>query len=542
MDNLVLESSDKEKKQPRHSKVTYKKYEMSQDFLFPPSTSDYLPKNHIARLIHVIVDKMDIEYIESQYKGGGVSAYHPSMMLKVWLLGYVKKIYTNRKLEKALQENIAFMWISGRQTPDFKTLSNFRLSLKDDIKIIFKEVVLMGLEIGIIQGKDIFIDHTKIHASANPYKITWRKNIERRLSKVDEELEILFKHIDELNEREDAHYGDESISTVKESAFDKENIHSIVDKINNSLKEGRVTKEDAKKEKEVLKKTEKLLERKEKLENQKGILGERNSYSSTDNDATAMKMKRSEEIKPAYNEGIATENGFVVDYVISQNAADTVSFKELANGAIDNLGAKPENIIADAGYGSAENYDYLKEKEIENYVKYPSYHSENKMGDKFKLKDFTYDSANDSYQCLNHQALIFSHTSVRETKTGFQETVKIYHAKEASCGKCPIGAYCTTGKFRTLTVNPKLEEHKNIVRENLKSEKGIQLKKQRCFDVETVFANRKWNAANRRYLLRGKDKVNLEAGLVYLTHNIKKIFIYIMAKFDPFTPIESIII
>ena len=421
-------------------------------------------------------------------------------MLKVWLLGYVKKIYTSRKLEKALQENIAFMWISGRQTPDFKTLSNFRLSLKDDIKIIFKEVVLMGLEIGIIQGKDIFIDHTKIHASANPYKMTWRKNIERRLSKVDEELEILFKHIDELNEREDAHYGEESISTVKESAFDKENIHSIVDKINNSLKEGRVTKEDAKKDKEVLKKAEKLLDRKEKLEKQKEILGDRNSYSTTDNDASAMKMKRSEEIKPAYN------------------------------------------IIADAGYGSAENYDYLKEKEIENYVKFAGYHSENKMGDRFKLKDFTYDSANDSYQCLNHQNLIFSHTSVRETKTGYKESTRIYKAEETSCGKCPIRAYCTTAKFRSLSVNPKLEEHKNIVRENLKSEKGIQLKKQRCFDVETVFANRKWNAANRRYFLRGKNKVNLEAGLVYLTHNIKKIFIYIMSKFDPLTPIKSIII
>lgn len=70
MDNLELESSDKEKKKPGHNKVTYKKYEMSQDFLFPPSTSDYLPKNHIARLIHVIVDKMDIEYIESKMECG----------------------------------------------------------------------------------------------------------------------------------------------------------------------------------------------------------------------------------------------------------------------------------------------------------------------------------------------------------------------------------------------------------------------------------------------------------------------------------------
>lgn len=237
---------------------------------------------------------MDIQFIQSNYKGGGVSAYHPKMMLKVWLLGYVKKIYTSRKLERALQENIAFMWISGRQTPDFKTLSNFRILLKKDIKIIFKEVVRIGLEVGIIQGKDIFIDHTKIHASANPYKMIWRKSIEKRLLKVDEELEILFQYIDEMNEKEDAYHGEESINTIKESAFDKENIESMVEKINASLKEGRVTKEEAKKEKEVLKKTDKLLKRKEKLEEQMEILGDRNSYSKTDNDASAMKMKRSE--------------------------------------------------------------------------------------------------------------------------------------------------------------------------------------------------------------------------------------------------------
>lgn len=292
MDQFKLESpsSEKNKKAPKHSKVTYKKYEMSHDFLFPPSTSDYIPKNHIARLIHAIVEEMNIEFIESNYKGGGVSAYHPKMMLKVWLLGYVKKIYTSRKLERALQENIAFMWISGRQTPDFKTLSNFRILLKKDIKIIFKEVVRMGLEVGIIQGKDIFIDHTKIHASANPYKMIWRKSIEKRLLKVDEELEILFQYIDEMNEKEDAYHGEESISTIKESAFDKENIQSIVEKINTSLKEGRVTKEEAKKEKEVLKKTDKLLKRKEKLEEQLEILGDRNSYSKTDSDASAMKI------------------------------------------------------------------------------------------------------------------------------------------------------------------------------------------------------------------------------------------------------------
>jgi transposase len=349
MDTIFSNSLEISKKQPRHRKVTFKKYEMQQDFLLPPSTEDYLPVNHIARLISKIVDNIDLTSLMVKYTGGGASAFHPRMMLKVWLLGYVKKIYTSRKLEKALYENIAFMWISGRQTPDFKTLSNFRLLLVDDIKKIFKNIVQMGLELGIIEGKDIFIDHTKIQANANPYKMVWKKSIDKKLSKIDEELEILFNFINELNEKEDSKYGNDKFDNLKETIFDKENIDSLINKINQDLKKGEVNTDDAKNSKEKLKRVKELLDRKEKAETQKEILGERNSYSKTDIDASAMKMKRSEEIKPAYNEGVVTENSFITSFDVSQNASDTVSFKKMINETIENIGHNPESVSADAG-------------------------------------------------------------------------------------------------------------------------------------------------------------------------------------------------
>ena len=408
MESFNLTSDESEfKKKPRHNKVTFKKYEMNQDFLLPPSTEDYLPKHHIARLISVVIDKMDMTFLVSKYLGGGTSAFHPSMMLKVWILGFVKKIYTSRKLEKALHENIAFMWISGRQRPDFKTLSNFRLLLKDDIKNIFKHIVEMGLESGIIDGKDIFIDHTKYQANANPYKMIWKKRVDKQLNKIDEELNVLFSFIDELNAKEDAAYGNSKLDDIGEEVFSKDSINSLVDKINSSLKQGDISKDEAKEIKEKLNRTKELLGKKEKYESQKETLKERSGYAKTDSDASAMKMKRSDDIRPAYNEGVATQNGFIVSYHVSQNASDTVSFKDLTNEATDNLGKKPESATADAGYGSLENYEFLKEKGIKNFVQYPGWYKENKFTGKFKIKDFKYNKERNSFTCLNNEELTF---------------------------------------------------------------------------------------------------------------------------------------
>lgn len=224
---------DKEIKQ---KKVTFKQYEIDENFLFPPTTDEYIPKTHIARLISMIVDKMDITFIIKTYKGGGTSSYQPRMLLKVWLLGFVYKIYTSRRLENAVIENLPFIWISGSQNPDFRTLNNFRKRLKDEIKRIFKQVVLLGMELGIITGKDVFVDHTKIEANANKYKITWKKNVERELGKIEKELEILFEHIDKLNDIEDKKYGESGIKENKASSLDPEKIEEMVKKINDEIK------------------------------------------------------------------------------------------------------------------------------------------------------------------------------------------------------------------------------------------------------------------------------------------------------------------
>ena len=164
----------------KKKKIVFKSYSQNQDFLLPKSLHEFVEPGHIARLISNVIDEMNINHIIETYKGGGTSAFNPRMLLKDWILGFVNKIYSCRMLAKELRENLTFIWISGNQRPDFRTLNNFRLRLKDDIKSVFKQIVKYGIQEGIIEGKDVFIDHTKRSANANKHKVVWKKQVENQ--------------------------------------------------------------------------------------------------------------------------------------------------------------------------------------------------------------------------------------------------------------------------------------------------------------------------------------------------------------------------
>jgi transposase len=115
-----------DQKKKRHNKVTFKPYDQSQMWLLPPSLGELIPSNHLSRLVNAAIDGLDLEPILNTYEGGGSSTYHPRMLLKALVYGYVEQIYSSRKIEKALKENICFMWLCGMQQPDHNTLNRFR--------------------------------------------------------------------------------------------------------------------------------------------------------------------------------------------------------------------------------------------------------------------------------------------------------------------------------------------------------------------------------------------------------------------------------
>jgi len=504
-----------------HKKVVFKTYYQNQQFLLPKDMNDFVSKGHMARLISTIIDSMNIKNIESTYKGGGASSYNPCMLLKVWILGFTYRIYSCRLLAKALRENLPFIWIAGNQQPDFHTLNNFRLRLKDEIKKIFKEIVIYGIEQGIIEGKDVFIDHTKNEANSNKHKIVWKKQVENQLVRIDEELDELFKYIDKINEDEEKEFRKKDLPEQERIGFDKEKVQSIINRINNRVKEEKISGEQGREDKKKVRRTKELLERKDAYNEKKKILNGRNSYSRTDNEAVGMMMKDKVTIRPAYNEGVAVEKGFVPDYIISDNCADNVSFVPLMDGVIDNIGKNPDNAHADGAYGNEETMTYLNKKKIGNYLKFNTYHQEKKMKwkEKNRFEGLTYDKKKDEFTCLNGIKLKFEKIQEDITKTGYKRKSKVYRTDEGKCDKCNFHK----AKAKTIQLSWKFERLKKQARKNLNSEKGIELRKKRGNEVESIFGDEKMNKNKRRYYLRGLTKVNIESGLYYLAHNIRKI-------------------
>jgi transposase len=148
-------------KRKNNTKVTFKEYQMNQMILLPPSIDEMIGANHLVRVINQTIEDMTIQPLLSKYKGGGTSSYHPKMMLKVLVYAYTQKLYASRQIAKALRENIHFMWLSGGNKPDFRTINRFRSSiLKGVIDEVFGLVLEMLIQAGYVRLENYFLDGT----------------------------------------------------------------------------------------------------------------------------------------------------------------------------------------------------------------------------------------------------------------------------------------------------------------------------------------------------------------------------------------------
>lgn len=250
--------------------------------------------------------------------------------------------------------------------------------------------------------------------------------------------------------------------------------------------------------------------------------------SKTDPDAVAMMMKDKLSVKPGYNVGIATQNGIVTGYDVSDNSNDGVGFKNVLKASNDNLGTIPERVIADAGYGTAENYQHLEELEADAYVKYPGW--DKGTGRKLFPQDkFKYDQENDRYICPIGNILAFTHISKKvNPKTGFQDLSRHYEAQETDCSACPMKSKCIKGSKRHLQVNPKLIEFRQKADKLLSSEKGKELRSRRSIEVETVFGVQKRDYRFHRFHVRGTLGASIESGLFYIGLNLSRMYLRLM--------------
>jgi transposase len=506
------------------SKAVFKEYDQQQSLLLPPSLDELIDPNHLVRIVNQVVERLDLSSLINEYVGGGASAYHPKMMTKVLLYGYAMKIYTGRKLAKALQQDITFMWLAAYNRPDYRTLNLFRSGiLKETIEELFKELLLFLVDHGYVKVDDYFTDGTTFRANANQHKVVWRKNAERYRAMAQEKCQDLFRQIDALNAAEDLQYGDGDLAEMGSKPVSKEDLHVEVEKLNNAI--GKAQEKKRKRKVETLQR--RVAEQQGKIakyEQQLQISQQRSGYSKTDTEASIMMMKN-EEFLPAYNVLASCEQQFITTLSVHQNPNDGTCMKE----HLKNLVFTPRTITADSAFGTEENYQLLEGLGIESYLKYNTFHREQTLKYKsniFLKENFSYDLATDTYSCPREQSLKYTY-SRKDTnpKTGFVSHTRIYEAE--NCSACPLRNDCTKSAEgnRMLVVNPQLDAYRKLTRKNLTSSQGLVLRKRRNHEIESCFGDIKHNMGFRRFHLRGLKKIKIEAALVAMAHNLRKLYL-----------------
>jgi len=531
---------------------TFKPYTQAQASLIPPSWEELIPAEHVVRVVNRAIDKIDLEPLLRKYKGGGTSSYHPGMMLKVLVYAYTQRIYSSRQIAKGLRENVNFMWLSGGNRPDFRTINGFRGErMKGVIEEVFTSVLELLVEEGYVKLENYFVDGSKVEANSNRHKVVWAKSRAKYQARLREKVKALLEEIEAVNEAENEAYGDQDLEEMGGGEIDAEKLEKKIAELNQRLKE---QPEDKKLAKAVKVMEQDCLPRQQRYEEQERKLAGRSSYSKTDEDATFFRMKEDRGAekplpRPAYNVQNGTEGQFVVGFSLHQRAGDTACLIPHLEGLQANLSAiarrKPEllpqgddhqprclpkNISADAGYGSEENYAYFEEHQLGNYVKYNTFHREQQKHRKaelirkalFRSENFPYDADQDEFICPANQRLSYQATRRQRTENGYWTEIRMYEA--AACNSCPLKPECTQAKDnRRMYVSFRLRRFREQAKNNLLSEQGKKLRVLRNVEVESVFGHIKYNRHFRRFSLRGLEKVKTEWGLVCIAHNMQKL-------------------
>ena len=444
---------------------------------------------------------------------------NPITLFEIVVFAYIERKYSSRQIVKCCKNDIRFMWLlDGEPVPSAATIKRFLSEkLTDVIEDLFYQFVLKLHEMGEVKYKNLFVDGTKIEANANKYTFVWKKAVEKNLVKLKAKLGARLPVICER-------YG--FAETSLEDCYEALIRHAMW--IDLTFAHGK-----GKHKTPLQKDIEELygyIEKKAEYLAHLGRMGDRNSYSKTDVDATFMRMKddymRNGQLKPGYNIQIGVESEYIVGVGAFSNRTDVQTLIPFLDRIKSHSKRTFERIIADAGYESRENYLYLEENGQESFIK-PTNYEISKMR-KYKANPYTvenmkYDEKNDTYTCANGDILYFAYEKTEKTSHGYE--VKTRYYRNHSCEGCPHAGKChrsATG-FREIKVSPEFIKQRQRSLKNITTEEGTQLRVNRSIQVEGVFGVLKQDFGFKRFLMRGKRNVETQFFLLAFAFNIEKL-------------------
>lgn len=498
----------------------------------PLNIETIIPEDDSVRLLSQFVEAMDLTDLYSTYER--INSVSPRTLLKIVLYSYMNGDYSSRSMELNCKRDINFMFLlEGQPAPDHATFARFRsIHFAPCSKRILAEMSNTLFELGEVSGETVFIDGTKIEASANKYTFVWKKAVTKNQEK------LLVKLADFVAECEQLY----DIKIVYGNTIKMKHVKKLRKKLY-ALKESEnvVFVHGIGKRKTPLQKNIETLEgylSRFKEYNQKiHICGERNSYSKTDHDATFMRMKEDAmgngQLKPAYNLQHGVDSEYITWLTIGPQPTDTTTLIPFLKDAEKHLKFKYTNITADAGYESEENYLFLEGNGQLSYIKPANYEIskirkyKNDIG---KIENMEYDEEADVYTCRNNQKLIVDHIRHSKSKTGYVSEKTIYKCENCeSCSykkECIKGNNCKTPleeRTKTLQVAKTFLKYRQEDLERILSEEGILFRINRSIQAEGSFGDLKQDMQFRRYLSKGTVNVLAESTLLAMARNINKL-------------------
>lgn len=483
-------------------------------FLVPSFNLDVKEEEKMYRFL-LLLEKSNVLKLlpkrsEMDLLKGGRPSYNDCNLLATILYGFAFGNPTLRDLEEACKYDLRYFYLMEQERPKHSIFGNFiNEVIVPNAEEIFHLITNEIIDECGIDVEDVFIDGSKFEADANRYKFVWKPT--KFHLKLSDKIRILLDKVDLINNVPHNGLIDSKLIAQKINILSNDNRH---------IKEYKLLCD-------YLIKT---LEYEEKTR----ICGDRNSYYKTDHDATAMTLKSDyysglgSNMRAAYNTQLLVSSGIICSYYVSQSRSDIDDFIPVLKRFCDFYGYYPKRVCADAGYGSLENYRFLNDNNMENYVKYFTWDG-NVSG---KNPDQYYFNDDNTITCLNN--LIGYRIEIPNRHPKKAESV--FYRIDGCNHNCEFKDYCKRWmknkdeNFKIFEVVEELQRYKNQSFDNLLSPKGIEMRVNRSSQVEGAFGVLKEDMNYVRLRRTSLEKVNAEFMLTFLGYNIRKLFRYFDGK------------
>ncbi|MER2511600.1 MAG: IS1182 family transposase [Nitrosomonas ureae] len=451
----------------------------TQSTLLPECLDDYIADTNPVRVIDVLVDELNLGQLG--FDGvdpatTGRPGYHPAILLKLYIYGYLNRIQSSRRLEKECQRNVELMWLTGRLMPDFKTIARFRKDNGKAIRNVCRQFIVLCQKLGLFSEALVAIDGSKFKAVNNRDRNFTSAKLQRRMDEIESSINRYLTELDTADRQEPA------VAKVRGER--------LQDKI-------AVLKEQMKALKEI---EIRLNDTPDK------------QISLTDPDARSMKTRGTGIVGYNIQTAVDAKNHLIVAHQVTNIGSDRDQLTSMAKLARAAMGAEELTVIADRGYFKGEEIVACHEAGIVAIVPKTTT-SGAKADGRFDRADFIYDPEKNEYRCPANQTLIWRYSTV-------ERGLKLHRYWSSNCKLCAIKEKCTPGEQRRVT----RWEHENVL-ETMQNRldqapDSMRIRRQ---TVEHPFGTLKLWMGSAHFLTRTLDRVSTEMGLHVLAYNLKRV-------------------